>query len=78
MASTFKRIRFFESDQIDTKSEPKAAAPSDQVVSIQDVNVIHMIQLDMFFLFLGTPVAPAPGTIPKEHFYVTKNLMVRE
>ena len=47
-------------------------------LSIQDVNVIHMIQLDMFFLFLGTPMVVAPGTVPKEYFYVTKNLLVRE
>ena len=34
--------------------------------TIQDVNVIHMIYLDMFFLFLGTPVIapPQPGETP--------------
>lgn len=69
MASTFKRIRFFESDQIDNKQ-----AAAEGGLSIQDVNVIRMLQLDMFFLFLGTPMAPPAGTIPKEYLYVTKSL----
>jgi hypothetical protein len=77
MASNFKRIKFFQQDQIE---DPLAAAnknakrgeevkqmvtkPSER--TIQDVNVIHMIYLDMFFLFLGTPVMPptAPGETP--------------
>ena len=73
MASNFKRIKFFQQDQIE---DPLAAAAksgkrgeeSKQVMpsakpgerTIQDVNVIHMIYLDMFFLFLGTPVMPTP------------------
>lgn len=51
--------------------------------TIQDVNVIHMIYLDMFFLFLGTPVMPTPqpGETPQyatEYFYLTKNLQIKQ
>jgi hypothetical protein len=72
MASNFKRIRFFECDQIEdlsTKSSAKGKKGEESKVietsqgrTIQDVNVIHMIYLDMFFLFLGTP-APRPGEV---------------
>ena len=69
MASNFKRIRFFECDQIEElgaskgakgKKEETKASDASKERSIQDVSVIHMIYLDMFFLFLGTP-APKAG-----------------
>jgi hypothetical protein len=47
--------------------------------TIQDITVIHMIYLDMFFLFLGTPT-PKPGETPQmpvEYFYLTKNLSIK-
>lgn len=81
LASNFKRIRFFECDQIEDqkakavgkKGEMPVADPNSKERTIQDVNVIHMIYLDMFFLFLGTPPAKA-GEFPIEYFYLTKNL----
>lgn len=41
-----------------------------------------MIYLDMFFLFLGTPMMPPqqPGEPPvfvTEYFYLTKNMQVK-
>lgn len=86
MASNFKRIRFFECDQIEDASaavKAKGAKGASEVVAskertIQDVNVIHMIYLDMFFLFLGTPVPKAgEQAYPIEYFYLTKNLSIK-
>jgi hypothetical protein len=78
MASNFKRIKFFQQDQIEDPlaaankqakrgEEVKQLAPRPGERTIQDVNVIHMIYLDMFFLFLGTPALPpaAPGEAPQ-------------
>ena len=96
MASNFKRIRFFECDQIEDLGLAKAAAQAkggkdsktggsmidtaSRERTVQDVNVIHMIYLDMFFLFLGTP-APMPGETPMaypiEYFYLTKNMQIK-
>lgn len=64
MANNFKRIRFFECDQIEDlnkASKGKSRAEESKITidskerTIQDIDVIHMIYLDMFFLFLGTP-----------------------
>ena len=41
--------------------------------SIQDINVLKMIYLDMFFLFLGRKKV-GDST---EHFYLTKNLQIK-
>jgi len=90
VASNFKRIKFFEQDQIEDLAAVKAKAsglkpgakPEDvksTEKTIQDITVIHMIYLDMFFLFLGSPT-PKPGEapVPIEYFYLTKNLSVKQ
>ncbi len=66
--SSFKRIRFFECDPIEDtvasaqskqkgraggKAEDSKVAEVPGQRTIQDINVLRMIYLDMFFLFLG-------------------------
>ena len=80
MASSFKRIKLFSQDPID---QPPQNNSKQEFKTIEDVQVIHMIYLDMFFFFLGTPkLTPLPdGTMPqfaKEYFYFTKNMQIRQ
>ncbi len=94
--ASFKRIRFFECDQIEdltaaaaNKAQPKGrVAPGQKEESkastdpkertIQDLQVVHMIYLDMFFLFLGREIkkGETPGSQPStlESLFLTKNL----
>ncbi len=80
MASSFKRIKLFSQDPID---QPPQGNSKQEFKTIEDVQVIHMIYLDMFFFFLGTPkLTPLPdGTMPQfatEYFYFTKNMQIRQ
>lgn len=63
MASSFKRIKLFSQDPIEPAQQPSG---KEELKTIEDVHVIHMIYLDMFFFFLGNPrPTPLPdGTMP--------------
>jgi hypothetical protein len=82
MASSFKRIKLFQQDPIDQPNSSSSSSLSKQEQkTVQDVEVIHMIYLDMFFFFLGTPpVQPLEdGSMPAfatEYFYFTKNMQI--
>ena len=47
--------------------------------SIQDIDILKMIYLDMFFLFLGQEKMRAGQDMrdETEYFYLTKNLQVK-
>jgi hypothetical protein len=50
---------------------------SSSIKTIQDILVLKMVYLDMFFLFLGREKMKTPGNAAgdmNEYFYLTKSL----
>lgn len=43
--------------------------------TIQDIQALRMVYLDMFFLFLGMDLRNKDD--PTEYFYLTKNLQIK-
>ena len=68
--SSLKKIRLFENEPVAQGTARRLGEVQNPAVTIQDINVFRMIEIDMFFFFFGEETVGS-------YLYQTKNLDIQ-
>ena len=74
--SSLKRINLFKNENVAQGQARRAGEVQQPAISVQDIQVFRMIEIDMFFFFFGSETAAEGQSY--SYLYRTKNLEIQE